>query len=204
MTRREILILIGILIGIVILTNLPFLPGPSFLNAPAQLFYNGGQLFAVPGLFLVPFGLVWGVKQFRKPEGKFKLATTLVATVPPTVFLSAFYLSSLTRDYSRGFAIEEADKIIQELEAYEDLNGRYPASLAIAGIKILSTGIVGINGFHHKGHSANFKLTFYQNVILNFNFEIVTYDQTDNHSAKGEMKELYETGFDRWKYEIYD
>ena len=204
MTRRQILILVGMLIGTLILTNLPFLPGPNFLNAPAQLFYNGGQLFGMLGLLLVPFGIVWTVRQFRKTESKFKLPAILLWTIPLTVFLSTTYLSNLTRDYSRSFAIKKADKMIKELEVYKEQNGKYPDSLEIGGIKTPSTGIIGIDDFYYQGDSDKFELTFYQNVILSFNYEIVTYDQSDNHSAKGEMKEMHETGFDHWKYEIFD
>ncbi|SFT87787.1 hypothetical protein SAMN04489724_2504 [Algoriphagus locisalis] len=204
MTQRQLFILTGIFIGIVILTNLPFLPGPNFLNTPAQLFYNGGQLFGLVGLVLVPFGLVWTVRQFINPESKFKLAPILLWTVPFTVFLSTTYLSNLTRDFSRGFAITRANQLIEAIEKHKELNGQYPDSLSIVGIEKPSTGIVGINGFHYQGDPDHYELTFSQNVILNFNFEIVTYDQTNSHSAKGEMKELHETGFEHWKYEIFD
>lgn len=190
--------------GSIILTNLPFLPGPNFLNAPAQLFYNAGQLFGMLGLLLVPFGIVWTVRQFRKAKEKFKLPAILLWATPLTVFLSTTYLSNLTRDYSRSIAIKRADKMIQNLEAFKVQNGQYPDSLETAGIKTPSSGIIGIDDFYYQGDSDKFELTFYQNVILSFNFEIVTYDKTDNHSAKGEMKELYETGFDHWKYEIFD
>lgn len=204
MTQKQLSILTGILIGIVILTNLPFLPGPNFLNTPAQLFYNGGQLFGIVGLLLVPFGIIWTVRQVSKTESKFKLASILLWTVPLTVFLSTTYLSGLTRDFSRGFAITRADQLIEELEKHKELNGQYPDSLAIAGIEKPSTGIIGINDFHYQGGSDNYELTFHQNVLMSFNFEIVTYDQTDNHSAKGEMKKLHETGFEHWRYEIFD
>ena len=115
MTRRQIFILTGILIGTIILTNLPFLPGPNSLNAPAQLFYNGGQLFGMLGLLLVPFGIVWTVRQFRKSEGKFKLTSILLWTIPLAVFISTTYLSNLTRDYSRSFAIKRSARNCQSL-----------------------------------------------------------------------------------------
>ncbi|MGR3812240.1 hypothetical protein [Jiulongibacter sp. NS-SX5] len=204
MKPRQILLLTGIILGTIILTNLPFLPGPNFLNAPAQLFFSGGQLLGMLGLLLVPFGLIWTVSQFRKAEGKFKLPALLLWTLPLTTLISTTSVSKLTRDFSRGFAIQRAHKLIQELENFKKRNGHYPGSLASVGIKTPSTGIIGISDFSYDGNSDNFRLTFYQNALLGFNYEIVTYDQSDNHSAKSEMKELYNTGFDHWKYEIYD
>ena len=94
--------------------------------------------------------------------------------------------------------------MIKEIENFKKENGYYPDSLANAGIKTTSTGIIGIDDFHYKKTNNHYNLAFYQNVILGFNYEIVTYDRTNNHSAIGEMKELYDTGFEHWKYEIFD
>jgi hypothetical protein len=204
MTGRQIFILVGVIIGTIILTNLPFIPGPKFLSAPAQLFYNGGQIVGVLGLILVPTGIFWSVKQFRKPDKKRRLTSILLWIIPLTVFLSTTYLTDLTRDFSRSFAIKRAGVMIKEIEKFMKENGYYPDTLANTGIQTPSTGIIGIDDFYYKKTNNHYNLTFYQNVILGFNYEIVTYDKTNNHSAIGEMKELYDTGFEYWKYEIFD
>ena len=103
----------------------------------------------------MPFGIGWTVIQFGKTESKFKLASLLLWAVPLTVFLSTTYLSGLTRDFSRGVAITRADHLIGELEKHKELNGQYPDSLTIAGIKSPSTGIIGIDDFHYQGNSDN-------------------------------------------------
>lgn len=204
MKKRQILILFEVIIGIIILTNLPFLPGPQFLYVPAQFFYNSAQLLGMIGLIIVPPGLIWTVRQFIKQEGKHRLASILLWIIPLTVFLSTTYLSNKTRDFSRSFAIERAEKLIEEIEFFKQQKGFYPNSLTNTGIKIPSTGIIGIEDFYYKKNADNYELFFHQNVFLSFNFEIVTYNKNNSHSSKGEMKKLYETGYDYWKYEIFD
>ncbi|WP_037374061.1 hypothetical protein [Salinimicrobium xinjiangense] len=204
MTKRHVFFLLGVLLGIVILTNLPFLPGPNFLNTTAQVIYNGGQMMGILGLLLIPIGLILTIQQFRKSDKKIKIASLLLWSIPLTVLLSTSYLSYFTRDFSRSFAIKRTENLIKQIEAFKEEHGYYPEFLEYAGIKTPSTGIIGIGSFYYQGDSANYELTFYQNVILSFNYEIVTYDKTGRHSAKGEMEELYETGFDHWKYEIFD
>src|SRR5690606_19656492 len=130
----------------------------------------------------------------RKPDSKRKLPSILLWTVPLTVFLSTTYLTDLTRDYSRSFAISRAGVMIKEIEKFKKENGYYPGSLANTRIQTPASGIIGIDDFHYKKTNNHYNLTFYQNVILGFNYEIVTYDKTNNHSAIGEMKELYDTG----------
>lgn len=63
---------------------------------------------------------------------------------------------------------------------------------------------MGISGYNYEKKEVNYILTFTQNVLLGFNFEVVMYDPTNNHQAKGELSTLYETGKDNWKYYIYD
>jgi hypothetical protein len=63
---------------------------------------------------------------------------------------------------------------------------------------------MGISSYLYEKKENNFNLTFSQNVIIGFNFEVVVYDPKENHKAEGELKTLHETGKDKWKYYIYD
>lgn len=205
MTQLQTFKLIGILALATLLTNLPFLPGPNFLNAPAQLFYNSGQLFGIIGLIIIPIGIIRMIRQhFYKPEQKHTFNSILLWTLPLVTFLSTTHLSPLARDFSRHFAIKRATNMILDIENFKNEKGHYPDSLAHTGITTPSPGIIGIDGFYYDKNPDGFNLRFYQNVILSFNYEIVSYDQTNNHSTIGETEKLYDTGFEYWKYEIFD
>jgi hypothetical protein len=72
-------------------------------------------------------------------------------------------------------------------------------------IKSIPTpGIMGISNYNYEKKKETFNLTFSQNVILGFNFEVVVYYPTENHKAEGALTTLYDTKNDKWKYYIYD
>ena len=105
-------------------------------------------------------------------------------------------------------AINNADKLITAIETFQKKNGYYPDSinqLVPEHIKsIPKPGVMGISRYYYEKTKDNFNLTFYQNVIIGFNSEVVVYDPTDKHKAEGKLTTLYETGKDNWKYYIYD
>ncbi|SDX51071.1 hypothetical protein [Aequorivita viscosa] len=204
MKKRQIFILIGLLVIIGLVTNLPFLPGPNNLFRISQAIYDGSSMLALFGLVLIPIGLIWTIILYKKKETKNRFASIILWALPLTLFVSTSYLSMLTRNFSRSIAIERAQTLIQELEDFKSVYGFYPDSLTVAGLETPSTGIIGIEDFYYTKNDSSYELTFYHNVILSFNYEIVTYDNTDRHTAKGEIKELHETGYDHWKYEIFD
>jgi hypothetical protein len=129
-------------------------------------------------------------------------------TVPIFAFTISIWGADFARDCSRNIAINNAEKLITAIENYKDINERYPydiIQLKPDFIKrIPKPGIMGISGFNYKNDNNSYVLTFTQNVLINFNFEVVVYDPTGNHKAEGELQTLYTTGKDKWKYYIYD
>lgn len=116
--------------------------------------------------------------------------------------------AELAREISRPMAINNADKLITAIETFQKKNGYYPDSinqLVPEHIKsIPKPGVMGISRYYYEKTKDNFNLTFYQNVIIGFNSEVVVYDPTDKHKAEGKLTTLYETGKENWKYYIYD
>ena len=206
MSRKQIYIIIYILFGLIILTNLPFLPGPSFLNIPAQIFYNSGQVIGILGIVLVPIALIWTIIEFRKSKRNNRRVyiSYLIWIIPLILFISTNFLSPILRNVSRNIAIQNAKSLIQNIENYKDKNGNYPSSLDSAKIQTPNSWIIGIPEYYYKRLDDFYNLSFTQNVNLSFNFEVVVYDKNNMHIATGELKELYETGKDHWKYYIYD
>lgn len=202
-TRKQLLTIIGITASIVVLTNLPFLPGPKILNTPAQFLYNCGLLFGIISIPFIPFALFLTVKHFINQRGNFRYTYLLVLVVPLTLF-STFFISNHLRGFSRAFAIEKAESLIKEIDDFKNINGYYPGNLTNLQEKSYPSGIIGIGDFQYQNTGLGYEIIFTQNVIFNFNFEIVTYNKSDKHSIKGEAMELYETGYSHWKYEIFD
>ncbi|NOT73756.1 MAG: hypothetical protein HOP08_02425 [Cyclobacteriaceae bacterium] len=202
------LILINLGAGLLVIS--PFLPGPP--NDIVNLFYNAGLILGTLGLILVPFGLTWTIRELKQKRngGKHQIdvKAIILLTLPITVFITSIYVSELLRDFSRGFAINRTEELIQSIEKFKEKKGTYPESLAeltpefIADIP--SPFIMGIKNYYYTKLGNTYTISFEQNVILNFNFEVVTFDPTDNHKAEGEIKDIYDTGINHWKYYLFD
>ena len=206
MSKKQIYILIYILLGLIILTNLPFLPGPSFLNKPAQIFYNSGQVIGILGIILFPIGFIWMIIEFRKHKREIKklFISSLIWLIPLCFFISTNFLSPIFRNFSRNIAINNAADLIENIEKYNGENSEYPSSLDSVNFDQPNSWIIGIPEYYYVKNDDNFNISFTQNVNLSFNFEVVVYDKNDMHVAKGELKDLYDTGKTHWQYYIYD
>lgn len=206
MTRKQWKTIIGINILTIVLVSSPFLPGPSFLSKPTNIIFSLAQLGSFFGLLLIPVGLIWTFNQMKKKEKK--ITPILLWTVPLLMFIFSIWGSEMAREVSRKIAINNADKLITAIESYKNNNNRYPEDISNLEPdylkRIPKPCIMGISGYNYEKTGNNFNLTFTQNVIIGFNFEVVVYDPTGNHKSEGELTTLYETGKDKWKYYIYD
>lgn len=206
MTRKQWIIVIAINLLTIILVLSPFLPGPNSLSILTNLIYSLSQLGSIFGLLLIPFGLVWTYKQMKNRDKN--VFPILLWTVPLFTFIFSMWGAELAREISRPMAINNADKLITAIETFQKKNGYYPDSinqLVPEHIKsIPKPGVMGISRYYYEKTKDNFNLTFYQNVIIGFNSEVVVYDPTDKHKAEGKLTTLYETGKENWKYYIYD
>ena len=206
MTRKQWKTIIGINLLTILLVLSPFLPGPSLLSRPTNVIFSLAQLGSIFGLLLIPIGLIWTFNQMKKQEKK--VFPILLWTIPVFSFVFSIWGSELAREISRTIAINNADKLISAIQNYRKSKNQYPddiSELKPEFIKNIPTPwIMGISGYNYEKKGDYFNLTFSQNVIIGFNFEVVVYDPTENHKVEGELTTLYETGKDKWKYYIYD
>ena len=195
------ILVIVFLIGI-LLFNLPFLPGPNFLNAPGQLFMHLGFIFALIGICAVPIGIIWTIMSYKKKRPIFR--PLLYTTILLTPLLSSFFLIDIFRDFGRNLAIKNGNKLVEQIEQYQLQNGKYPENLAVASFNIPSSNVIGVEKYKYVKKENGFELTFNQNLLLGYNWEIVTYNNKNQHVAEGKLKTLYPTKYPKWKYYIFD
>lgn len=202
MKKREFKILILTNLVLLILINSLYLPGPNFLIAPAVLFYNIGVIGAFAGFVAVPIGLVWiGLSYFKKRKLFKPIFFTTLFLVP---LLSIISLTNLCRDFSRTIAMNNGNKLVEQIEDFKTKNGNYPDSLSQSIFDIPHSGVIGIDHYNYKKTDNNFELSFNQYVFWILNFEIVTYNNRDEQKAEGRQRNLYPTNLNHWKYEIFD
>jgi len=168
---------------------------------------------SIPALLLSLFGLVGTVKEVKKAsrDKTYKISSIplLTFTLPVFSFLTAIWLSDYVRTFSREMAIGKATPLIVAVEKFNKDKGYYPASLdelkKESYVKFIpSPWIMGIAQYHYQPNGNSYIVSFSQNVIMGFNFEVVTYDKNDNHKTEGELPTLYATNIKHWKYYIYD
>ena len=210
MTTKNWVKVLLINLGVGLLVISPFLPGPP--NGLVNVIYNGGQISGLFGLIVVPIGLIWTIREMRKKRNDDKyqvdIKAIILLTLPLTLFVTAIYISGITRNFSRAFAINRTEDLIQSIEKFKEIKGKYPNSLTELTPDFISDipspFIMGIEDYYYKNIGDNYNISFQQNVIMSFNFEVVTFDPTDNHKADGELTDLYDTGKRHWKYYVYD
>ncbi|MFA7378964.1 MAG: hypothetical protein WC150_00790 [Bacteroidia bacterium] len=209
MTRKQWKIIIGIYLLIIVLVLSPFLPGPSFMSRLTNMFFNLTQLGSILGLLLIPFGLFWTYKQSynKEKEGRTVLPI-LLWTIPILMIILSIWVAGVARNISRTIAINNSEKLILAIEKYKETNKQYPKEISQLTPDFIKTipipWIMGISGYNYEKKESSFNLTFSQNVVMGFNFEVVVYDPTENHKAEGKQNDLYDTGKKGWKYYIYD
>lgn len=206
MTSKQWRLILFINILTILLVLSPFLPGPSLFSRITNLIFSFSQLVSIFGLIFIPIGLLWIAKQMKKQEKS--LIPILLCSIPVIVFICSFWGSNIARGISRKIAINNTENLITALENYKNDKNQYPNDISSLVPKYLKKIpqplIMGIPSYNYRKIEDNYIVTFTQNAIMGFNFEVVVYNPNGNHQAEGEIKTLYETGNPNWKYYIYD
>lgn len=208
--NSKLVVIINLVVGFLVVS--PYLPGPYIPFA--NFIYIAGQMASLAGLITIPILFILLIDEWRwkwkskDPHYKINPRIILLLTVQINLFVSTIYFSNFARDFSRNYAINRTDGLIKSIEKFKEHNGHYPDSLTELNSKFVidvpAPFIMGINKYYYNKVDTSYTLTFYQSILMNFNFEVVTFDPTDSHKAEGELEDIYETGKSHWKYYVYD
>lgn len=209
MTKKQWKIVIGINMLVALLASLQFLPGPRGLVSTVTLIYSIIQFASIFGIIFIIIGVIQTVKRVEKSnrgEVVNYYKPVLTWTIPLTMFMFSLQMSRGMADFSRNYAINNARDIIKAIEKYKNDNRRYPSQLTAIVPKYLpkipSPGIMGIPGYYYASNDSSYTISFDQNVLFWFNWEVVTYDPLDKH--KSESGDLFDPKRTHWKYYIFD
>ena len=206
MTRGQYTLIFGINFIIILLVLLPFLQGPGHWNSYVNTIFNFIQLISYFTLWLIPVGIVWTIFQYKKKH-KF-IFPILLCTVPTLAFLLSNVAYNKVKEINRSLAINNAENLITAIEQYKAATKHYPVhldSLKPLYINDIPTPrIMGIAAYEYQKLNDNFQLSFTQNVIMGFNYEVVVYSPHNDSIAQIPHTNVYETVHENWKYYIVD
>lgn len=201
MTKKEWKLIVGLNFLTIFSTLSPFLPGPSFLSGLTNSIFNGAQMVGFLGIIFIPIGLIWMIITHSK-----KMLAILLWTIPTVAFICFIWGAQFAREYSRKIAMNNADTLINAIEYYKKNNNHYPENILELYPKYINhipkPWVMGISDYYYQKSENSFVITFEQNVLFPFNFEVVMYDPTGKYERT--YTTLSETNKHHWKYYIYD
>jgi len=204
--RKKIWIGLGGGVLMLILANLPFLPGPDFMYGISKTSYHLIMLISFLTMLGIPFVLVWFLYGLFKRRKFYGVAAALTF-FPSLGLLNTRYIADGARYLSRLQSISAAENLISAIEEYRQDVGWYPTSIEVMYPdyieEIPEPPAMGSNEYYYRLNGPTYEVSFHQSVTP-FNWTVVVYNPMGTQEGEGDMRQLYETGVKNWKYYIFD
>jgi hypothetical protein len=116
--------------------------------------------------------------------------------VPTVVALFQFFLIGPATEFSRNYAIKKSGELINDIEEYHRVNGRYPTSL-LSVWPDYKPSVIGIEQFHYEPNGNAYNLFFEQVASSWGTREFVMYNKLDEHVMTSHAMDLLQFTPDR-------
>lgn len=148
---------------------------------------------------IAAFKIVPAIRQLKDASTQtFNAAPLYLISVPMIAFTVRLLLILPASEYSRNYAIEKGQMVIDAIEDYYTKQSRYPES--IDQIYDLSKpSIMGISNFEYEKNGDGYNLFFVQWQHIGATREVVMYNKRDEHNVKGHFAS-YELKQPHWRY----
>jgi len=161
----------------------------SILLTPVSLLilFGIGISFGVLTLvvwFSIILRLRPGLRSLKETEGEsFNPAPLYLIVIPLIVLIAQVLFARPATQYSRNRAIASSAEMIEDIEQYHMIYGKYPEAL-LAVWKDYYPDVVGVEKFHYVPHEETYNLYFEQPRLFFDIFgtrEFVVYNPSDEH-----------------------
>lgn len=115
--------------------------------------------------------------------------------IPLTVVFTRLTFLEKVKDKSTDFVIKQSELLIQDIEAYKQINGHYPVSLQ-STIEDYHTSISGIPRFHYELKGAAYNIYFEQVSNMLGTEEIVMYNKLGEQEMTVHNQDLLRIPYD--------
>jgi hypothetical protein len=167
----------------------------TFLVAAGVL--AGIASFAI--LVFLWYKLIPAIKKLKdKPGKKFNATPVFLLSVPLLAVAGCMFFLRPASEFSRNFAIRQAEALINSIENYYIEKGNYPESID-DWQHIPKPSVIGISNFQYEKNGDGFNLSFEQRQHAYATKEVVMYNKNDQHTVKGHFAS-YNASRPHWKY----
>ncbi len=124
------------------------------------------------------------IKDLKTQTRPFHTAPLYLLSVPLIAFAFRMFLVGPVSDYSRNYAIENAQQLITEIENYYDAHHEYPQSIEEL-YHVPKPNIMGIEKFQYEKRGNDYNLWFIQWQAIIATKEVVVYNKRGDYNVKG-------------------
>jgi hypothetical protein len=119
-------------------------------------------------------------------------------SLPAISFVVRMFLVGPASDYSRDYAIENGEQLINAIEDYYVRNSHYPETIETLDY-VAKPFIMGIEEFEYERNGDTYNLWFTQRQAIIATKEVVMYNKNDRHNVSGHYASFNAKKL-HWKY----
>ena len=150
------------------------------------------------GAGLVFYKLLPSIKSLKSNNNTFHAAPLYLLSIPVISFVVRLLLIGPISDYSRNYAIENSQQLINAIEDYYVRNNHYPETIETLNY-VPKPFIMGIEEFEYERSGDSYNVWFTQRQAIIATKEVVMYNKNDQHNVKGHYAS-FNTKKSHWRY----
>jgi hypothetical protein len=138
------------------------------------------------------------IKDLKTQTKPFHAAPLYLLSVPLIAFAFRMFLIGPVSDYSRDYAIENAQRLITEIENYYDVHHEYPQTIDEL-YNVPKPYVMGIEKFQYEKRGTDYSLWFIQWQAIIATKEVVMYNKRGDYNVKGHYAS-FDASKTNWRY----
>ena len=156
-------------------------------------------LILILGAGFAFYKLLPSIKSLRiSRDTSFHAAPLYLISIPIISFVVRLLLVGPASDYSRDYAIENGEQLINAIEDYYVRNEQYPETIETLD-NVAKPFVMGIEEFEYERNGDTYNLWFTQRQAIIATKEVVMYNKNDRHNVKGHYAS-FDAKKSHWKY----
>lgn len=156
-------------------------------------------IIALSVLAYALYKIFYSIKKLKiLPSSAFNPTPFYLLSIPIIAFAVRISLIEPASNYSRNYAIQQAQQAIGMIEQYHEQYNQYPESIEQFA-NLPKPSVMGIDDFIYERNGNGYNLSFVQWQHFGATREVVMYNKEDQHNVKGHFAS-HDIQQPHWKY----